>query len=147
MNNNLYNLFCALVLYSYNIHTLHWKVKGLDFGTKHELFDEYYEELNKYVDDVAEILMMVNQTNIPTLVEVIEHTKETEDSFILVKGDTYYSAKETISKAKNMFDHLIKLYSNVIEDESIPSDITSKLEEHQYWLRKESLYKLTSTLK
>ena len=142
----VYNLFCALVLYDYNIRMLHWKVNTVDFLAKHLLTDDYHGQLNSYSDELGEILMMTGNTNIPTFAEIIERVKEDDDNYVLLDGNTFYSPEEVLSNTKLMFDHLIKLYDKVITDSDLTSDITSKLEEHQYWLRKESSYKLTSSL-
>ena len=51
--NETTELFCALVFYDFNIRELHWKVKGLDFGTKHELMDEYHSKFDSMIDDLG----------------------------------------------------------------------------------------------
>ena len=147
MNNKLLNIFCALVLYDYNIRILHWKTCGLDFGTKHLLMDDYHSQLNSYTDEISEILMMTGNTDIPTFDQIIEIIKEDdEEDYIILDGDVYFDASKIISTTKLMFDHLIKLYYGIISDEKLPSDIISVLEEHLYWIRKESSYKLRSHL-
>lgn len=143
----VYNLFCALVLYDYNIRMLHWKVNTSDFLAKHLLMDEYHEQLNSFTDELGEILMMTGNTNLPSLTEIIEMIKEDDDKYVLLEGNTFYSPVQVLSNTKVMFDHLIKLYGKIITDDDLTSDIISKLEEHQYWLRKESSYKLTSSLR
>jgi len=145
-NSNLNTLFCALILYDYNIRMLHWKVKGIDFGTKHALMDDYHSQLNSYTDEVGEMLMMTGNTQLPTFKEITESVENNEERFILVSGKTYYTSEEVVSDAKKILDHLISIYSSVIESGNLPSDIVSVLDEHRYWLRKESAYKLASTL-
>lgn len=145
-NSNLNTLFCALILYDYNIRVLHWKVKGIGFGTKHALMDDYHSQLNSYTDEVGEMLMMTGNTQLPTFKEITESVESNEERFILVSGKTYYTPEEVVSDAKKILDHLISIYSSVIESENLPSDIVSVLDEHRYWLRKESAYKLASTL-
>ena len=144
--NKVYNLFCALILYDYNIRMLHWKVNTVDFLAKHLLMDEYHEQLNGYSDELGEILMMTGNTNIPSFTEIIEMVKADDDQYVLLEGENFYSPEQVLSYTKLMFDHLIKLYGKIIKDYTLTSDIISKLEEHQYWLRKESSYKLTSSL-
>lgn len=145
-NSNLNTLFCALILYDYNIRVLHWKVKGIGFSTKHALMDDYHSQLNSYTDEVGEMLMMTGNTQLPTFKEITESVESNEERFILVSGKTYYTPEEVVSDAKKILDHLISIYSSVIESENLPSDIVSILDEHRYWLRKESAYKLASTL-
>ena len=46
---------------------------------------------------------------------------------------------------RRMFNQLIGFYEKALETE-LPSDIKSKLDEHLYWLRLETGYKLDSQL-
>ena len=144
--DKVYNLFCALVLYDYNIRMLHWKVNTVDFLAKHLLMDEYHEQLNSFTDELGEILMMTGNTDLPSFTEIIERVKNDDDNYVLLQGDAYYSPAQVLTNTKMMFDHLIHLYGKIVTDDDLTSDIISKLEEHQYWLRKESAYKLTSSL-
>lgn len=147
MKSKLLRLFCSLVMYDYNIRILHWKVKGLDFGTKHLLMDDYHSQLNAFTDEIGEILMMTGETDIPSFDKVLEYIKEDNDEeYIILEGDEYFSAEDVIGTAKMIFDHLIKIYRDIITNDDLPSDIISTLDDHVYWLRKESSYKLRSTL-
>ena len=92
--NELLKVFNTLVLYDYNIRILHWKAKGLDFGTKHALMDDYHSQLNSYVDEVGEMLMMTGNVNMPTLFDVLSSIKNDEDEdYIVIAGTAYYSRK------------------------------------------------------
>lgn len=139
MNNELQELFKELVINDYNIRILHWKVVGLDFGTKHELMDEYHAKLNECVDGVGEIILM-NGGSIQTLDNLI---KDYDGE--LLNGNDHYTAQQVLIFANRIFEKLIDKYQKAI-DSNIPGDVKSKLEEDQFWFRKECKYKLKKSL-
>lgn len=144
--NETTELFCALVFYDFNIRELHWKVKGLDFGTKHELMDEYHSKFDNMIDDLGEILMMTGNINIPSLSKVISIISDSDEEFIPIDGERYYDVATLLTLCEKMFNHLISIYESVIQNGNLPGDIVNTLQEHQYWLRKEAQYKLKSSL-
>ena len=144
--NETTELFCALVFYDFNIRELHWKVKGLDFGTKHELMDEYHSKFDSMIDDLGEILMMTGNVNIPSLSKVITIIRDSDEEFIPIDGERYYDVATLLTLCEKMFNHLISIYESVIQNGNLPSDVVNTLQEHQYWLRKEAQYKLKSSL-
>lgn len=144
--SELQKLFDTLVLYDYNIRILHWKVVGLDFGAKHLMMDEYHSELNSYVDEVGEMILMLHG-DLPSFYEVNNRImNNTEESFTLLSGNTTYDIPKVLETTRKMFTQLIDLYESAIKSEGLPGDIVNKLQEHQYWLRKETRYKLDSYL-
>ena len=144
--NETTELFCALVFYDFNIRELHWKVKGLDFGTKHELMDEYHSKFDSMIDDLGEILMMTGNVNIPSLSKVITIIRDSDEEFIPIDGERYYDVATLLTLCEKMFNHLISIYESVIQNGNLPGDVVNTLQEHQYWLRKEAQYKLKSSL-
>lgn len=54
------------------LHHYHWFVKGPHFFTLHEKFEELYNEVTGYVDEIAERLLMVEETPISTLKECLD---------------------------------------------------------------------------
>lgn len=144
--NETTELFCALVFYDFNIRELHWKVKGLDFGTKHELMDEYHSKFDSMIDDLGEILMMTGNVNIPSLSKVITIIGDSDEEFIPIDGERYYDVAKLLTLCEKMFNHLISIYESVIQNGNLPGDVVNTLQEHQYWLRKEAQYKLKSSL-
>ena len=136
--DELQNLFKTLIVSDYSIRILHWKIIGMDFGTKHELMDEYHSKLNEFIDEVGEVILM-NGGSIPSLAEVIS------DGFKTLNAEEDYNAGAVIKLAKLLLSATLNEYEKVTNSD-IPSDIKSKLEEHMYWIRKELQYKLTRHL-
>lgn len=73
---NLYqkmNVFLAnqTVMYM-KVHNLHWYVKGHQFFSLHEKFEEIYDQTADIIDDVAERILSVNKYPVANLKEVLE---------------------------------------------------------------------------
>lgn len=56
------------VLYT-KLHSFHWYVKGANFFTLHEKFEELYNETTGYLDEIAERLLAIGGSPIATLKE------------------------------------------------------------------------------
>ena len=54
------------------LHNYHWYVKGKDFFTLHEKFEELYNETATYIDDLAERLLALNGKPIGTMTESLK---------------------------------------------------------------------------
>lgn len=59
------------VLYT-KLHHFHWYVKGPNFFTLHEKFEELYNEAAGYVDELAERLLAIGGKPVATLRESLE---------------------------------------------------------------------------
>lgn len=54
------------------LHNYHWYVKGKDFFTLHEKFEELYTEAATYIDDLAERLLAREGAPVATMKESLE---------------------------------------------------------------------------
>ncbi|ALC82094.1 MULTISPECIES: Dps family protein [Bacillus] len=54
------------------LHNYHWYVKGKDFFTLHEKFEELYTEAATYIDDLAERLLALDGAPVATMKESLE---------------------------------------------------------------------------
>lgn len=59
------------VLYM-KLHNYHWYVKGNQFFTLHEKFEELYNEANGHIDEFAERLLAIGGEPVGTLKESLE---------------------------------------------------------------------------
>ena len=59
------------VLYT-KLHNYHWYVKGEQFFTLHEKFEEFYNEAAVYIDDLAERLLALDGKPVATMRESLE---------------------------------------------------------------------------
>lgn len=60
------------------LHHHHWYVKGDRFFTLHELFEEYYDEINEYYDEFAERLLTIGGNPTSNLKGYLELTSLSE---------------------------------------------------------------------
>ncbi|WP_409298476.1 Dps family protein [Peribacillus sp. SCS-26] len=88
------------VLYT-KLHNYHWYVRGENFFTLHEKFEELYNEANENIDVLAERLLAVNGRPSATLREVLEVASINEAS-----GNE--TTKEMVQALSNDFQQLIK---------------------------------------
>lgn len=65
------------VLYT-KLHHFHWYVKGPQFFTLHEKFEELYNEAAGYVDEIAERLLAIGGEPISTLKDALAQTTISE---------------------------------------------------------------------
>ncbi|MFZ3589348.1 Dps family protein [Bacillus sp. DJP31] len=59
------------VLYM-KLHNFHWFVKGSQFFTLHEKFEELYNEAGLHIDELAERLLAIEGKPVATMKEVLE---------------------------------------------------------------------------
>jgi starvation-inducible DNA-binding protein len=57
----------------------HWNVVGPDFADKHKLFEEQYDQINGFIDDIAERMRMLGYCPPSSLREFIEFSQLEEN--------------------------------------------------------------------
>ena len=77
MENLLNNLNCLLsdlnVFYR-KLQNYHWNVKGKDFFAMHTKLEEYYNQINEQIDEVAEKMLMEDMQPLGTMKDYLENT-------------------------------------------------------------------------
>lgn len=84
------------------LHNYHWYVKGKDFFTLHEKFEELYTETATYIDDLAERMLALNGQPVATMKECLEISSIQE--------------AEGIESAEQMVKNLYDDFSNIAEE-------------------------------
>ena len=82
------------------LHNYHWYVKGPNFFSLHEKFEELYNEASVYIDDIAERILAIDGNPIATLQEALEWSEVKE-------------AEKNLS-ANQMVEQLSKDFTTVI---------------------------------
>lgn len=73
------NQFLAdLNVFYRKLQNYHWNIEGKDFFVIHSKLEEYYDEVNKSIDEVAEFILTKNGQPLGTMKDYIEITKITE---------------------------------------------------------------------
>ena len=60
------------------LQNYHWNIKGKDFFVIHAKLEEYYDDINKQVDEVAEHILALGGEPLGTLKDYLNETKITE---------------------------------------------------------------------
>jgi len=78
---NLNTFLCDLNVFYRKLQNYHWNVKGKDFFTIHAKLEEYYDEINEQIDEVAEHILSIGGQPLGTLKDYLENTgiKEAEN--------------------------------------------------------------------
>ncbi|MEW9502841.1 Dps family protein [Jeotgalibacillus marinus] len=124
------------VLYT-KLHNYHWFVKGYQFFTLHEKFEELYNEASVHIDELAERLLALGEEPVATLKESLvlslvgEATgKESADQMV----ETIYNDFQTLMKElKKGMDFADKINDEMTGDMLI--SIHQGLEKHAWMLR------------
>ncbi len=119
------------------LHNYHWYVKGPQFFTLHEKFEELYNEAASYIDELAERLLALKGQPVASMKEFLETSsiKEAE------KGQT---AEAMVSELVQDFDTIIgEVKEGMDAAESVGDETTAdmllaihqSLEKHNWMLR------------
>lgn len=60
------------------LHNYHWFVKGNNFYELHHLYEDFYNEMAKYIDELAERMLAVNSTPLATMRDFLQNSSITE---------------------------------------------------------------------
>lgn len=82
--NKLNHLLANFVVEYHKLQNFHWYIKGSDFFTVHAKLEDYYNDINKAVDEVAESILMLEGKPLASLKDFAANAsiKEAEAQFI-----------------------------------------------------------------
>jgi DNA-binding ferritin-like protein (oxidative damage protectant) len=90
------------VLYT-KVRNYHWNVVGIQFNDLHKFFESLYEELNEYIDEIAERIRSLGGKTTATLTEFLKITRIKEHP-----GE--------FPDAKKMIENLLTDYETIIRN-------------------------------
>lgn len=90
------------------LHNFHWYVKGPNFFSLHEKFEELYNEASQYVDDLAERILAIGGNPVGTLKESLEIS-------IVDETGKNYSAEQMVEAFSNDLTHISEQLVKSIE--------------------------------
>ncbi|AVP36136.1 Dps family protein [Staphylococcus felis] len=97
------------------LHNFHWYVKGPNFFSLHEKFEELYNEASQYVDDLAERILAIGGHPVATLKEYLEFS-------IVDEAGKNYAAAEMVKELSEDFIKVSKQLEEAIEVASQAED-------------------------
>lgn len=110
----------------------HWNVEGSDFHDKHKFFEGQYEQLDEFIDQVAERIRMLGHYAPASLASFLELTSLTEAS--RAKNDSNGFIKELVADHETIIIKLrenINRFANEFQDAGTSDFITGLMEEHE----------------
>lgn len=119
------------VLYT-KTRNAHWNVEGIDFYDKHKFFESQYEQLDEFIDQVAERIRMLGHYTPATLKSFLELTSLTEAT--RRKNDSKGFIKELTADHESIIVKLrecIHPFANKYQDMGTSDFITGLMEEHE----------------
>lgn len=123
------------VLYT-KLHNYHWFVKGANFFTLHEKFEELYNETAGYIDEIAERLLAIGGTPVATLREALAVASLSEASG---KESADQMVQNIIADFGKLVEELKQGIAAAVDAEDEASGdlllgIVSSLEKHRWML-------------
>ncbi|GGI00859.1 MULTISPECIES: Dps family protein [Mammaliicoccus] len=124
------------VLYT-KLHNYHWYVKGPNFFSLHEKFEELYNEASVYIDDLAERILAIEGNPIATLKEALEWSQ-------IEEAEKNLSANQMVEQLSKDFTTVIaQLEEGIQLAEKLNDDMTgdmllamvTSLEKHNWMLK------------
>lgn len=76
--NDLNVFLSNLNVFYRKLQNYHWNVQGKDFFVLHGKLEEYYDEINKQIDEIAEHILMLGKQPLGTMQDYLNNTKITE---------------------------------------------------------------------
>ena len=102
------------------LHNFHWYVKGPNFFSLHEKFEELYNEASQYVDDLAERILAIGGNPVGTLKESLEIS-------IVDEAGKNYSAEQMVEAFSNDLTHISEQLVKSIEAGEAGDDVSEDM--------------------
>lgn len=107
--NNLNTFLSDLNVFYRKLQNYHWNIKGKDFFTIHAKLEEYYDEVNEKIDEIAEHILSLEGEPLGTLKDYLNTTKikEAENKKVdstLVLNELIKDYSMLLRDAKNIKD-------------------------------------------
>jgi starvation-inducible DNA-binding protein len=119
------------VLYT-KTRNAHWNVEGADFYDKHKFFESQFEQLDDFIDSVAERIRSLGHYAPATLKTFLQVTHLAEQS--REKNDSHGFMKELLADHESIIIYLrenINRFANEFHDSGSSDFVTGLMEEHE----------------
>ena len=138
----LNEFLCNLETMNVKLQNYHWNVTGKGFFLTHEKLEEYYEEVRKQLDEVAENIIMHGAQPFGSMEDFVKHTQITE-----AKNDKIKSLEiiKNISKDLEILNKDVELIKQ--EAEKSNDYLTSTLMDNYIEDYSKRIWMLNETIK
>ena len=120
------NLFLAnLNVFYRKLQNYHWNIKGEDFFNVHAKLEEFYDDINEQVDEIAEHILIIDGQPLGTMNDYLEiaqikeaqnEKKDSRSIFETILKD-YCILAENATKVKEDADNEKKYATSALMDE------------------------------
>jgi starvation-inducible DNA-binding protein len=119
------------VLYTKTLNA-HWNIEGIDFNDKHKLFEMQFDQLEEFVDRIAERIRSIGHYVDGTLSTFLKLTHFTESNN--EKNEGRFILKELLNDHESIIIHCrenIDRFAKEYRDVGTSDFITGLMEEHE----------------
>lgn len=95
------------------LHNYHWFVKGPQFFTLHDKFEEFYNEAAVHIDELAERLLALEGRPVATMAEVLEvssvkeaNGNETAEEMVQIITDDFATLTNELKEGMSLADEV-----------------------------------------
>lgn len=75
LSKDLNHFLCDLNVFYRKLQNYHWNIEGKEFFVLHAKLEEYYDEINEQIDEIAEHILMMGFEPLGKLKDYLEFTK------------------------------------------------------------------------
>lgn len=116
--NNLNTFLSDLNVFYRKLQNYHWNIRGKDFFTIHAKLEEYYDEVNEKIDEIAEHILSLEGQPLGTLKDYLNMTK--------IKEAENKNVDSTL-----ILNEIIKDYSMLLQDAKNIKELAEKNSENK----------------
>ena len=136
------NLFLSdLNVFYRKLHNYQWKITGEHFFVLHAKLEEYYDEINSQIDEVAEHMLMLGKQPLGTMKDYLEKTT------IVEAQNNKVTDKEVLNNIINDYSTLLQKVTelksfaeeqNLYSTSTLMDDLISSYTKHLWMLKQMS---------
>lgn len=116
--NNLNTFLSDLNVFYRKLQNYHWNIKGKHFFVIHAKLEEYYNEVNEQIDEIAEHILALGGQPLGSLKDYLNTTKITEAENKKVDYDL-------------VFNEIMKDFSTLLQDSIDIKNSADEAQEHK----------------
>ena len=103
IENSLNQFLADLAVFYRKLQNYHWNIEGRDFFVIHAKLEEYYDDINEQIDEIAEYILSIGGQPLGTMKDYMQITKIQE-------------AENKKVKTEEVLSCLIKDYEAILQE-------------------------------
>lgn len=90
LEQKLNGFLADLNVFFRKLQNYHWNIEGKDFFVVHEKLEEYYNEISKQIDEIAEHILILGGQPFGTMKDYLENSNISEAENKKIKSDVIF---------------------------------------------------------